>query len=229
MTRLKRYSFLLAAVLAAAFSVPAFGQSPRPNFNRASDYDVQHYTIRASFDRAKKQVFGDTTVTLKPTKADLDSVTLDAVNLNFTSVKLDGSGTALTYKPSPTSVTVRLDRKYQPSETIAIRFVYTTVNPKKGVYFVAAEKDNKGKELHSDQIWSQGEAEEARYWFPSFDFPSDKATTEEYITAQPGESVIGNGEFLGKDNNSDGTVTWHYKMPVPHSRSEEHTSELQSH
>jgi aminopeptidase N len=211
----KRFVFLSAAIISiAAFSVPA--QKARPDFNRYSDYDVQHYTIRAKFDRVKKVVFGDTTVTLKPTKPDLRSVELDAVGLSFTSVKLDG-GNALAYKATPTKVTVTLDKAYQPADTIAIRFVYTTTAPKKGVYFVNGEKDDRGKELWPNQIWSQGEAEEARYWFPSFDFPSDKATTEEYITAQTDETVIGNGEFLGKDANPDGTSTWHYKMPVPHS------------
>jgi len=88
--------------------------------------------------------------------------------------------------------------------------------PKKGVYFVDAASGNEGTK-HSSQIWSQGEPDEARHWFPSFDFPSDKATTEEYITANKGETVIGNGEFVGKASNPDGTETWHYKMPVPHS------------
>ncbi|HEY2847046.1 MAG TPA: hypothetical protein VGI80_04460, partial [Pyrinomonadaceae bacterium] len=63
-------------------------QRSRPDFNRYSDFDVQSYTIRASFDRAKKEVIGDTTVTFKPTKADFRSIELDSVGLTFTSVKL---------------------------------------------------------------------------------------------------------------------------------------------
>src|SRR6185436_1162920 len=31
------------------------------------------------------------------------------------------------------------------------------------------------------------------------------------------EVVVGNGELLGKHENTNGTVTWHYRMPVPHS------------
>jgi aminopeptidase N len=87
---------------------------------------------------------------------------------------------------------------------------------KKGVYFVDPLIEN-GVETRSAQIWTQGEAEEARHWFPSFDFPSDKATTEQYITANAGETVIANGELLEKTTNADGTVTFHYKMSIPHS------------
>ncbi|MFL6375333.1 MAG: M1 family metallopeptidase [Pyrinomonadaceae bacterium] len=209
------FVFTAATIVFAAFSGTA--QKPRPDFNRYSDFDVQHYTIRARFDRAKKEVFGDTTVSFKPTKADFRSIELDAIGLNFTSVKLDPSGQNLQYRTTSTKVIVTLDKPYQPADTVAIRFVYTTTDPKKGVYFRAAENSANGEIGHSAQIWSQGEAEEARYWFPGFDFPSDKATTEEYITAQGDEAVVGNGEFLGKDANNDGTVTWHYKMPVPHS------------
>ena len=203
-----------AAIMLAAFC--SFAQTTQTDFNREHNYDVQHYIIRASFERSTKKVMGDTTVSLKPTVPRLSTLELDAVGLKFESVKLDASMRDLSYKTTPTKIIVVLDRAYAPFESISIRFKYTTTAPKKGVYFVDQEKGNAGTG-HSDQIWSQGEAEEARYWFPSFDFPSDKATTEEYITAQAGETVVGNGEFLGKADNPNGTVTWHYKMPVPHS------------
>ena len=213
----KRFAlaFTAAIISIAAFSVPA--QKARPDFNRYSDFDAQSYTIRVSFDRAKKEVFGDTIVTVKPTKADLKSLELDAVGMTFTSVKLEPSGQTLQYRTTPTKVIVSLDKPYGVGDTVAIRFVYTTTDPKKGVYFRDAERSSNGQEQHSAQIWSQGEAEENRYWFPSFDFPSDKAFTEEYITTQADETAIGNGEMLGKTTNDNGTVTWHYKMPVPHS------------
>src|SRR5690242_70669 len=87
-----------ATILIAAFSVQLVAQKARPDFNRYSDFDAQSYTIRVSFDRAKKEVFGDTTVTFKPTKADLKSIQLDSVGMTFNSVKLDPSGQALQYK-----------------------------------------------------------------------------------------------------------------------------------
>jgi aminopeptidase N len=203
--------------LFAVFS--AVAQTPRPTFNRPQTFDAQHYIIRASFDRVNKKVFGDTTVSLKPLKDGFSTVELDAVDLNFQSVKLEPSGIDLKYKTLPGKVIVTLEKAYGPNDLIAIRFKYTA-SPKKGVYFVSAEHDSRGKELHSDQIWSQGEADEARHWFPSFDFPSDKATAEQYITVEKDETVVGNGELVEKTENGDGpstTVTWHFKMPVPHS------------
>lgn len=212
-------SFRQLALSAAVFTfavVSISAQTPRsPNFNRPSNFDAQHYIIRVSFDRSKKQVLGDTTVILKPLARGFHEFELDAVGLVFDSVKLEPSGTPLRYNSAATKVRVTLDREYTPDETISVRFKYSAT-PTKGVYFVDAARAEQSYP-HSAQIWTQGEAEEARHWFPSFDFPSDKATTEEYITAATDETVVGNGEFLGKTENPDTTATWHFKMPVPHS------------
>jgi aminopeptidase N len=84
------------------------------------------------------------------------------------------------------------------------------------VYFVPEKKDGK-KIVHSEQIWTQGEPDEARFWFPAYDFPDDKATSELLITARSDEDVISNGELVEKKENGDGTAVFHYKMAVTHS------------
>lgn len=199
---------MAAAFLLAAFS--AYSQAVRPTFDRPRTYDVQHYLIRVSFDRAKKSIAGDTTVKLKPLTDGLSEVELDAVGLAFSSVSDESAAKTFKFRTMPGKVIVTLDRKYAASETIAIRFKYTA-KPSKGIYFKPAG------EGHSEQIFTQGEPDYARHWIPSFDFPSDRATTEEFITANKGETVIGNGELVEKIANADETETWHYKMPLPHS------------
>ena len=207
--RFSTRSLLLAAiVLVAAFS--SFGQTKRPDFNRAQTFDAQHYVLRVSFDASKKTVNGDTTFVLKPLAANFRMVELDAVDLNFSSIVLEDTGKPLTHKTLGEKVIVTLDKSYGPEDTITLRLKYTA-KPAKGIYFVGAGSGR------SAQIWTQGEPDEARHWFPSFDFPSDKATTEQFITANADETVIGNGEMLGKVDNGNGTATWHFKMNVPHS------------
>ena len=184
-------------------------------FDRTHDFDVLHYSIRVDFDRSKNQVIGDTTISFKPMRADFRRLELDAVGLVIKSVSLESSGKALTYQSRPGTLAVTLDRAYSSADNVTIRVIYTAT-PKKGVYFVDASAPN-DENKHSAQIWTQGEPDEARHWFPSFDFPSDKATTEEFITADPEDTVIGNGEFIGKVPTPNGKITWHYKMPIAHS------------
>jgi aminopeptidase N len=215
---MKRLSIIRNTLLIAVllFAGKAVGQNARPDFNRVSDYDVQHYVLRVAFDRPAKKVIGDTAVRLKPLKDGLTRVTLDSVGISYTSVTLEQGGTPLKFRTQNGSVIVDLDRAYGPAETVGIRFQYTA-SPKKGIYFVPEQKAEDGLAGHSAQIWTQGEPDEARHWFPSFDFPSDKATTEQFITANPNETVIGNGTLVEKTDNPNGTVTHHFKMDIPFS------------
>jgi aminopeptidase N len=191
----------------------AAAQTPRRNFNRAQTYDAEHYVLRVRFDRKAKKVLGETTIRFKPLKTDFTVAEFDAVDISFEAVELEPNAAPLKFRTAAGKVLVTMDRAYAPSDTVTIRFRYSTV-PRKGVYFVDEEVED-GKVIHSEQIWTQGEADEARHWFPSFDFPSDKATFEQFITANDGENVIGNGELVEEIKNGDGTITHHFRMSVP--------------
>lgn len=193
----------------------ALAQAPSLNFNRAQTYDVRHYIIRLSFDRANKKVFGDTTVQLSPLAGGLSAFDLDAVGLRVESVTLEPAGDQLRFKTSNDRVSITLPGPAPAGETISVRLKYSA-SPKRGLHFVD-EKRNNGEVVYPSQIWTDSEPDEARYWFPSFDSPNDKATSEQFITVEKTETVIGNGDLVDNRQNPDGTLTWHYRMALPHS------------
>lgn len=190
-------------------------QNHRPNFNRIRTFDVEHYIIRLNFNREEKHLFGETTVRLRPLRENFKEFELDAAKMNFDSVKNEENGKSLNYRVSGDKIFITLDKTYSPTDLIAIRLKYSTA-PEKGVYFVDELREN-GKVSHSAQIWTQNEPEDGRYWFPSYDFPDDKATSEQFITVLADETAIGNGDLLEIVKNADGTKTFHYKMAVRHS------------
>ena len=192
-----------------------YAQNKRPNFNRTRTYDVQHYVIRVSFDRAAKRVFGDTTVQLKPLADGFRQIELDSADMIYDSVKLEADGKDLSFRQAGAKIQITLDRDYSPKELISIRFKYS-VKPTRGVYFVNELKE-RNETPRAAQIWTQGEPEYAHHWFPAYDFPDDKATTEQFITVEAGETAIGNGELIETLENDNGTKTFHFKMPVRHS------------
>lgn len=211
-----RINFVPALFL-LLFSATAFSQntqSARPAYDRYADFDVQHYTLRVSFDHPKRTVLGDTTVRLRPTVERLSTVELDAVGLSFTRIENENTQKPLRYTSAGGKVKVTLDRAYGTNDEISLRFRYSA-RPQKGVYFVNERKDQ-GRRVHSAQIWTQGQPDEARHWFPSFDHPGDKATTEKFITVEKGLTVIGNGELIEQKENPNGTVTHHFRMDIPH-------------
>ncbi|MDQ3374959.1 MAG: hypothetical protein M3521_13870, partial [Acidobacteriota bacterium] len=173
------FRFLKTIFLTLAFVFSIAAQTSQNNFNRIRSFDVQNYIIRTNFDRTNKTVFGDTTVLLKPLKNDFKSFEFDAVNFKFESVKLEISNTQLIYKTANNKIFITLDKPYSSSDTISVRFKYSA-QPKKGIYFVDEQREN-GSILRASQIWTQGEPEESRHWFPSYDFPDDKATSEQFI------------------------------------------------
>ena len=181
----------------------------------ARTYDVLNYTIRTRFDVPNKAVIGDETVTLKPLLANFTTLNLDAGAMQIESVALDDVNTALQWTQPPEKLSIKLDRAYQPSETISVRIKYRAT-PERGLYFVPASGGNFFSAARPAQIWSQGEPEDNHFWFPCYDFPDDKVTSEQYITTSANEIAISNGELLETINNLDGTRTFHWKMEQLH-------------
>ena len=180
--------------------------------DRQRTFDIQHYLIRTGFNRLTKTVNGDTTVKFKPLADGFKTLTLDAVKMQIQSVVHEETGKALSFKSDGNTLQITLEKAFGPADLISVRIKYRIVKPSAGIYFVPA------KDKRPAQIWTQGEAEENRYWFPSYDFPDDKATSEQFITTTAAnETAIANGELIDIKQNPNNTKTFHYRMNVPHS------------
>jgi aminopeptidase N len=192
--------------------LPPWMKRERP----ARTYDVLHYTISTRFDVPAKTVMGDEMVSLKPLASDFKSFALDASSMKIEAVTLADSGQALNWTQPPDKLTITLDRAYEPSETIVVRIRYRAT-PQRGLYFIPENRGGSSAAPSKPaQIWSQGEPEENHFWFPCYDFPDDKATSEQFITTSANEIAISNGTLLETKTNADGTRTFHWKMDQPH-------------
>ncbi|HEY6189744.1 MAG TPA: DUF3458 domain-containing protein [Pyrinomonadaceae bacterium] len=180
----------------------------------ARTYDVLHYLIRTRFDVPKKQVIGDETITLKPLAVGFSSFALDAADMSIESVTLSPSETPLQWSQPPDKLLIRVGRSIGPSDSLSVRIHYVAT-PRRGLFFVPARETTTLSK--PAQIWTQGEPEDNHRWFPCYDYPDDKATTEQYITTGPTEIAISNGALAETTNNPDGTRTFHWVMNQPHS------------
>jgi len=66
------------------------------------------------------------------------------------------------------------------------------------------------------QVWTQGQDEDSRYWFPCFDSPHEKATSEVKVTVPAAMFALSNGSLIS-DQTTGGKRTLHWRLDVPHS------------
>ncbi len=201
---------------------------PPVNYIRSRSVDIKHVAIDLRFDWDRQQAYGTTTISLTPFKT-LDKFTLDAALMTINSVKLaDGSDLRFQYdvKKENDNLEIALRRAYNPGEDITVRVDYRTNYVNKvensagilgfgrGLRFIAPNEEEPNKPR---QIWSQGESEFNRYWFPSYDSPNDFRTSELRATVAKPYTVISNGKLENVADNADNTRTFYWKMEQPYS------------
>jgi aminopeptidase N len=221
-----------ATPMPGPFAQSLFGDEkklPPVNWVRSRKVDVKHIALDMKFDWAKEQAIGVEAITVAPF-ADTDKFTLDAALMSIDSVTLP-RGTALKYEykggTANDNLEISLDRVYKSGEDVTVKIAYKTNYSNsaaeaggilggfgRGLRFIKPTDDNPNKPR---QIWSQGETEFNRYWFPSYDSPNDFRTTDFRITVEKPFSVASNGKLVETKTNKDGTRTFHWVMDQPYS------------
>jgi aminopeptidase N len=196
----------VAAQAQALFPVREASGEPR---NRS--YDVLHYKIDVTIDDRKKSIAGTVTTTLVPFLPQLQTIELDAEKMNIRRVWM-GTKT-LKFTVLPRTLEIRLDKPYSYKDTLAISVQYSCA-PKKGLYFTQPDSGYPDKPF---QIWTQGEDMDNHFWFPCYDFPNDRATSEVIATLRSNYTVVSNGTLLSmREDKENGTRTFHWSQSTPH-------------
>lgn len=198
---------------------------PPVHYVRSRDYDMRHIALDLKFDWEKEQAYGTATITLAPLVSDMKTVNLDAGLMIINSVKLTGGNADLQfqYDEPKSNLAITLDRVYAIGEAISFTVDYRTKGlmvPNTlsfggggGLKFI---KPNPANPNRRRQIWSQGETDYNRFWFPSYDSPNDFATSEINATVEPQMFVVSNGKLVRNKLNKDGTRTFEWEMTAPH-------------
>src|SRR5437870_13887008 len=87
-----------------------------------------------------------------------------------------------------------------------------TAKPRHVFSFVTHDKHYPDKHL---EAWTQGEATQAKYWFPCIDHPQVKFTSEISVTVQSGFTAISNGR-LHKVEQRGKKQVYHWSESNPH-------------
>lgn len=187
--------------------VPGIGSAApdRP----ARQYDLQHVRWKVEFDLRTATVKGDVVNTVKPLRAGLWEVRLDAGPMEIKRVEADWAPAV--HRRSGEAIYVRLPKPANPNRLVHIRVVYEA-RPTAGAYFVA---DQRAFPSTTGMVYTQGEMEDTRYWLPTYDFPDDFATSEGTLVVPGTWNTLSNGKLLGvKAEGKQRLFRW--KMDKPH-------------
>jgi aminopeptidase N len=173
----------------------------RPHYTPDRPGQVNHIALELDLDIAAQRYTGICKIRLTPVRSGLDRLVLDAVNLQIESVMV--GNIAQVFDHDGEQLTVSLTTATTVGEPIAVEIVYHSDNPQRGLYFVAPTEHQPDKPI---QVWTQGEDEDSRYWFPCFDYPGQLATSEIRVKVPKPYQAISNGELVDTVEAGDAKI-----------------------
>lgn len=175
-------------------------------------YWLTNVKIAVSFDERKGDEFGDVTNSVVVVRRRTKWLDFDSADLRYSWVGLAG-GSRLRYQTFGHTLRVFLPATATPGNAFAIETRYRA-HPSKGLYFVRPDAAYPDRPW---EVWSQSEMEDGRFWYPTYDFPDEKASSETIVTVPEGQRVLSNGSLKTVTHDRGRhTSTWDWIMPVPH-------------
>ncbi|HLO47348.1 MAG TPA: M1 family metallopeptidase [Kamptonema sp.] len=182
-----------------------------PHYNPDRPGQVEHIFLDLVLDIPKQSFHGTCSIRLNPVRSGIDKLTLDAVNLKIKSVKV--GETQQTFDYDGEYLEVQLQSATVANIPLTIDIAYSVEKPQRGLYFVGPEKHYPDKPT---QVWTQGEDEDSRFWFPCFDYPGQLATSEIRVQVPKEFLAISNGELIDtKTEGSDKIYHWSQQQVHP--------------
>ena len=203
----------LAAVLCTAGLLLAaiVAQSCRADepYAPSRNYALENIRTHLWFDLDQRAIHGEVTESISALRDDVSQLSLDSVDLKIESVQVDGK--AAKFAVDPKNLVISLDHPANRGDRREISIRYEG-QPKKGLYFILPDRNYPQQ---PSEIWTQGEAEDTRYYIPLYDYPNDRTTSEMILTVPSSWITVSNGRLLGVKDEADGTKTWDWKESEP--------------
>jgi aminopeptidase N len=185
----------------------------RESWSRDRTVEMKHLRIEIALDFRRRSIAGKATHLFTPILDGLSSLDLDCVDLKVSRVRLKGRSGNLRFTNADGVLSIRFPRPLPAGRTAEVTVEYSGT-PRRGLYFCAPDADHPDRAV---QAWTQGQDQDARHWFPCYDYPNQKATTEVIATVPAGMTAISNGRLRKRAvNRSRGTATFHWSQAARH-------------
>jgi aminopeptidase N len=216
----RRPALFLAVLILFPLTAAARAQSPPAEpLRTAGDrpVDIRHIRLDLRVDVPAKTVDARAALHVRSLRP-LSSIALDAAEFEVRSVCIaakDGDeGATAHFAHDGKKLVIDLDPAWPAGREAVLNIDYKVRQPRAGLHFFGPTAAEPNVPL---TVWSQGEEEDAHYWFPCLDQPNQRQTTELVVTVADGLEVLSNGKLVERRRNAaDKTVTFHWKQDKPH-------------
>lgn len=178
------------------------GVAPPPG-PYAPGFDAVHYDIAITLPDTGTFIRGQTVAHVRIEEPRADTLSLDFSGLAVGSVRADRQ--VLAYEHREGKVYIPIPVTVGVGDTLRVEIDYHG-HPDDGLIL--------GPNMHGQpSAFADNWPNRARFWFPSIDHPSDKATVRFTVVAVPGRQVIANGALEEDDDPT--TWQWVNLEPIP--------------
>jgi aminopeptidase N len=183
----------------------------RRKYAPSREIDILHLALDVTPDFRQRTLSGKVTIRFKPIAKPFAELKLDGIDLTVGSVT--STETILGWQGTDKNVIVTFEPPIPTDKEASVTISYSA-EPKKGLYFRTPEMGYKPEDEH---LWSQGEAIEARHWFPCWDSPNEKFTSEVTCRVPEGMVVLSNGKRMSEEKEpGTGRVAVRWLQDKPH-------------
>jgi aminopeptidase N len=173
--------------------------------------DVKHIKLDVTPDFLKRTVIGTTSITATPIAKAVEILRLDATDLMVKAVHCDEAEIA-DFVSTRTQLQIAFSKPVTVGSEFTLHIEYSA-QPTAGLYFRTPEMGYPSTDTH---LWTQGETHEARHWFPCFDYPNERSSTEVICHVPQGMTVLSNGRRMSQKVDSNGLHTVHWLHEKTH-------------
>ena len=171
-------------------------------FDSAHSFDVLSYRIFLNFPMTSDFYLGNVAVRFQVVDDTISHIMLHMAGLSADSVF---AGTLrVNYSLDDTSIAINLGAVHHYPETLLVRIFYHDTSDGRGYYHYARNS------------YTMAEPQDARWWFPCYDEPWDKATAEIFATVPESYEVGSNGYLADVIHDQISHVkTYHWVTNLP--------------
>jgi aminopeptidase N len=162
----------------------------KPQYNPDRYGQVQHIALDLKLDIPNQICTGTCVTTLNPIRNGIISIVMDAVDMEILSIGL--SGVSQKYSYDGKQISIALATSLMIGQFVTIEIAYKLDKPDRGLYFIYPTEHEPNKPV---QVWTQGEDEDSRYWFPCFDYPGQLASSEIRVEVPSSFTAVSNGSL----------------------------------